>query len=80
MKEGSDFTERLEQSRKKFAQEASKEIQYDMSVIDEIFNQMELTIKTTGVGSIIINTGMIIVIIVSAFLWFKMRKYEKNNA
>ena len=50
-----------------------------MSVIDEIFNQMELTIKSSGVGSIIINTGMIIVIIVSAFLWFKMRTYEKNN-
>lgn len=41
---------------------------------------MELKIKTRGVGSIIINLGMIIVIIVSAFLWFKMRSYEKNNA
>ena len=51
-----------------------------MSVIDEIFNEMELTIKSSGLGSLIINVGMIIVIIVSAFLWFKMSKYEKNDA
>lgn len=51
-----------------------------MSDIDQIFNQMELTIKSSGVGSTIINIGMIIVIIVSAFLWFKMRDYENKNA
>ena len=52
-----------------------------MSDIDEIFNQMELTIKTSGgVGSMIINIGMIIVIIVSAILWLKMRDYENKNA
>jgi hypothetical protein len=42
---------------------------------------MELTVQAGwGMGSIIINLGMTIVIIVSWFLWFKMRAYENKNA
>jgi hypothetical protein len=50
-----------------------------MSEIDTIFNNMELTVKASGLGSIIINIGMIIVILVSVFLWLKMRAYENKN-
>lgn len=51
-----------------------------MTEIDSIFDQMELTIKPTSLGAMMINIGMIIVIAISAFLWFKMKDYETKNA
>jgi hypothetical protein len=49
-------------------------MQYDMTEIDQVFNEMEIQVIKGGGGwsSMIINIGMIAVIIVSGMLWFKM--------
>lgn len=54
---------------------------YDMQSIDEVFNEMELQVVSTGGGlsSLILNVGMVLVIIVSAMLWTKMNKFEAKN-
>lgn len=59
----------------------SGEMVYDMKAIDEIFNEMELQVSSGGGGisTLILNCGMILVILFSAFLWLKMNKYETKN-
>ena len=81
IKQEAGFTEKLESQRKKFAKEQSEKIDYDMREIDDFFNQMELSVVTTGAGlsTLLVRAGMIMVIAFSVLLWFKMNKYETKN-
>ena len=60
----------------------SDHLVYDMYEIDDIFNEMETQVVSSGVrwSSAIVNCGMIAVIVVSMLLWFKMRNYETKNS
>jgi hypothetical protein len=53
-----------------------------MKEIDDIFNEMEKQVNTAGTGmsTMIINFGMVVVIIFSIFLWVKMNSYEGKHA
>jgi hypothetical protein len=59
---------------------------YDMSDIDQIFDDMEskvgggLSILGNSLGSLMINLGMIAVILASAFMWLKLNSYETKNS
>ena len=77
-----DFTSKLEVERKKFAKEMSEHLDYDMQELDDIFNEMETQVISSGVrwSSAIVNFGMIVVILFSMLLWFKMRNYETKNS
>jgi hypothetical protein len=59
----------------------SGQLIYDMNEIDDIFNQMESEVISTGFGvsSMILNIGMVSVIAFSGFLWCKMRNFETKN-
>lgn len=76
------FTARLEEDRRKFAEEMSKDLQYEISDLEDVFNVMELSVSGFGTGwsAIIVNFGMIAVILVSLMLYGKMRGYEQKNA
>jgi predicted PurR-regulated permease PerM len=76
------FTTRLEEERKRFAKEMSKDLTYDMTEIDAVFNQMETQVIQTGGGwsAAIVNCGMILVIVFSMFLYMKLRSYEAKNS
>lgn len=75
------FTQRLEDERRQFAKEMSGRLFYDMKDIEDVFNEMELQVVSTGGGlsSMILNIGMVLVIIVSAMLWKKMNTFETKN-
>ena len=74
IKSESGFAQKLEDQRRRFAQEQSDQMKYDMSEIDQIFNEMETQVIKGGGGwsSMIINLGMVAVIVVSGMLWLKM--------
>ena len=79
IRQESGFAQQLEDQRRRFAQEQSDQLRYDMTEIDKIFNDMETQVINRGGGlsATIINIGMVAVIIVSGLLWFKMQKYEQ---
>jgi hypothetical protein len=49
--------------------------------IDEVFNEMELQVINlgSGISITILNIGMGLVILFSAYLWLKMNKFEVKN-
>ena len=54
---------------------------YDMREIDEIFNEMETQVISSGGGTsaLIVNIGMGLVIAASVVLWLKMNSFETKN-
>lgn len=52
-----------------------------MRDIDEIFNEMETQVISSGGGTsaLIVNIGMGLVIAASVVLWLKMNSFETKN-
>lgn len=59
----------------------SNDLSYDMTDIDDIFDQMELQVVSSGGWSgFLVNLGMGLVIAFSVALYCKMRSYESKNS
>ena len=75
-----NFTEKLERERRTFAEEHSQIVSYDMSSIDEIFDEMMNQPSNNSWSSLIVNMGMVMVTMASVGLWIKLKGYESKNA